>query len=181
MPKGSIDLKNIWKTKALLTFCHAFTGCDTVSSIVGHEKSALVLFRGYWQAHRYLLWLTGYQGDTVIRNGIANFKHTYNVPGTTLKEIWCSIGSSWLIKPETLSQQREQLHSIQCIAIFKPGTGCLSKALLWTLDGPKGLMPVSTLDPIATEELLQFTSFNCHRDCTTKQCSCKKISVHAVH
>ena len=49
-----------------------------------------VLFRGYWQVHGYLPWLTGYQGHS-DKKWYCFFKHIYNAPGTTLGEIRCNM------------------------------------------------------------------------------------------
>ena len=49
MSKGSYDVKMIREAfsekqrRYLLDFCHAFTGCDTVSAIAGHGKNTLYL------------------------------------------------------------------------------------------------------------------------------------------
>lgn len=44
--KGSYDIRQIQESlserqKRYLLFCHAFTGCDTVSAIAGHGKTTL--------------------------------------------------------------------------------------------------------------------------------------------
>ena len=49
----------------------------------------------------------------------------------------------------------------------------------WTV-GVRGYEPVPTLDPMAPEELLQFTSCNCKGDCSNQRCSCaSSVSQHA--
>ena len=49
----------------------------------------------------------------------------------------------------------------------------------WTV-GARGYEPVPTLDPMAPEELLQFTSCNCKGDCSNRRCSCKKNDVKCI-
>ncbi len=49
----------------------------------------------------------------------------------------------------------------------------------WTV-GVHGFEPVPTLDPMAPEELLQFTSCNCKGDCSNRRCSCKKNGVQCI-
>ena len=49
----------------------------------------------------------------------------------------------------------------------------------WTL-GVHGYEPVPTLDPMAPEGLLKFTSCNCHGDCSNRRCSCKKNGVMCI-
>ena len=78
--KGSYDVKMIQEALSerqsrYLLFCHAFTGCDTVSSIAGHGINTLFdkFCAGDIDEHI----------DTVIRSGTAIFKYIYNAPGTT--------------------------------------------------------------------------------------------------
>ena len=40
-----------------------------------------------------------------------------------------------------------------------------------------GYEPVSSLDPMAAEALLRFTTCSCNGDCSNQRCCCKKISV----
>ena len=40
--------------------------------------------------------------------------------------------------------------------------------------------PVPTLDPMAPDELLWFTSCNCKGDCSNRRCGCKKNSVYCI-
>ena len=49
----------------------------------------------------------------------------------------------------------------------------------WTV-GVHGYEPVPTLGPMTPKELLEFTSCNCHGDCSTQQCNCKKNSVQCI-
>ena len=49
----------------------------------------------------------------------------------------------------------------------------------WTV-GVHGYEPVPTVDPMAPEELLRFTSCNCQGDCNTQWCSYKKNSVQCI-
>ncbi|KAK1893893.1 Chromosome-associated kinesin KIF4 [Dissostichus eleginoides] len=98
--KGSYDVRRIRKAfsereRCYLLFCHAFTGCDTVSAIAGQSMS---------------------------------------------------------LNPSDYG---------------------------WTL-GIHGYEPVPTLDPVAPEELLQFTSCNCNGDCSNRRCSCKRNGVKCI-
>ena len=58
----------------------------------------------------------------------------------------------------------------------RPGTGSFYRASLnpsdygWTL-GVHGYEPVPTLDPMAPEGVLKFTSCNCHGDCSNQLCT----------
>ena len=49
----------------------------------------------------------------------------------------------------------------------------------WTV-GVHGFEPVPSLDPMAPEELLRFTSCNCKGYCSNRQCSCKKNGIQCI-
>ena len=77
------------RQRCYLLFCHAFAGCDTVSSIAGQGKSTLFdkFHAGDIDEHMDIFLDIQSTKDTVIRGGIAIFKYIYNSPGTTLGEI----------------------------------------------------------------------------------------------
>ena len=58
-----------------LLFCHAFTGCDTISAIAGHGKSALFDKFCSGDIDKYMDIFLDLQAtkDEVIRSGIAIF------------------------------------------------------------------------------------------------------------
>jgi len=60
-----------------LLFCHAFTGCDTISAITGHGKSALFDKFCSEDIDKYMDIFLNLQAtkDEVIRSGIAIFKY----------------------------------------------------------------------------------------------------------
>ena len=180
------------RQRRYLLFCHAFTGCDTVSAIAGHGKSALFDKFCSGDIGKYMDIFLDLQAtkDEVIRSGIAIFKYIYNSPGTTLGEIRYNMfarkAAAGLIKPETLppTEGAAAQHSLrsylqtrdwmllQSMSLIPEEYGCIV--------GNHGYEPVPTLDPIAPEELLKFTSCNCHGDCSTERCSCKKNGVQCI-
>ena len=95
-----------------------------------------------------------------------------------------------VIKPETLPPTKGAAaqHAL-CAYTCRPGTGSFYRESLnpsdyeWTL-GVHGYYyiyePVPTLDPMASEGLLKFTSCNCHGDCSNWWCSCKKNGVMCI-
>ncbi|KAI3378567.1 hypothetical protein SNEBB_000965 [Seison nebaliae] len=94
--KGSYDVRRIReclseRQRRYLLFCHAFTGCDTVSAIGGHGKTTL-----FNRATK----------DAVIQAGVAVFQHIYHAPDTALSAIryhmFSRKAAAGLIKPETL-------------------------------------------------------------------------------
>ena len=128
--------------------------------------------------------------DAVIRGGIAIFQHIYQAPGTSLGEIRYSMFSrkaaAGLIKPETLppTEGAAAPHSLRAYLQTRDWMLLESMSLDpskygWMV-GIHGYEPVPTLDPMAPEELLQFTNCNCHGDCSNRRCSCKKNGVKCI-
>ncbi|KAK1884623.1 Chromosome-associated kinesin KIF4 [Dissostichus eleginoides] len=138
--KGSYDVRRIREAlsereRCYLLFCHAFTGCDTVSAIAGHGKTTLFdrFCAGDIDEHVDIFLDTQATKDAVIQAGTTIFQYIYHAPG---------------------------IH---------------------------GYEPVPTLDPMAPEELLQFTSCNCNGDCSNsngdcsnRRCSCKRNGVKCI-
>jgi len=195
--KGSYDVRDIREAlserqRRYLLFCHAFTGCDTASSIAGHGKTTLFdkLCAGDIEEHVNIFLSTQPTKDAVIRGGIAILRHIYNAPGTTLGEIRCNIFSrqaaAGLNKPETPppTERAAAQHSLHAYLQTQDWMLLRSMSLNlsecgWTV-GDRGYEPVPTLNPRAPEELLQFTSCNCHGDCSNQRCSCKKNGVKCI-
>ena len=114
--------------------------------------------------------------DALIRGGVAIFEYIYNAPGTTLGEIRYNMFSckaaAGVIKPETLppTEGAAAQHSLRAYLQTQDWMLLRSMSLNpsecgWMV-GDHGYEPVPTLDPMAPEELLQFTSCNCHGDCS---------------
>ena len=89
--KGSYDVREIRdalceRKRHYLLFCHAFTGCDTVSAIAGHGKTTLFdrLCGGDIDEHMDIFLDIQATKDMVVKAGIAIFKHIYYGPRTTL-------------------------------------------------------------------------------------------------
>ena len=129
----------------------------------------------------------------VIQAGIAIFQYIYHGPDTTLGESPYNMFSrkavAGAIKPETLPPTKGAVaqHALcaylqtsltrdwillQIMSLNPSGYG-------WTL-GVHRYEPVPTLDPMAPEGLLKFTSCNCHGDCSNRRCSCKKNGVMCI-
>ena len=74
-----------WKEKEILLPCHASTGCDTVSAIMGHGKSPLLdkLCSGNVDDHLDVSMDTEASKNDVIHAGICLFKYIYNIPSTS--------------------------------------------------------------------------------------------------
>ena len=127
--------------------------------------------------------------EAVIQAGILPFSSTFIMDQILHwgKFATCSQGRRWQESNQRLYlQQRVQLHSMPLRAYTcRPGTGSFYRESLnpsdygWTL-GVHGYEPVPTLDPMAPEGLLKFTSCNCHGDCSNQRCICKKNGVMCI-
>ena len=172
--KGSYDVKMIREALSkrqwhYLFFCHAFTGCDTVSSFAGHGINTLFdkFCAGDIDEHI----------DTVIRSGTAIFKYIYNASGTTLGEIRYNMfahkAAVGLIKPETVppTEGAAAQHSLH--VYLQTQNWMLLQSMSLNPDEYGWTIRVPILDTMAPEELLWFTSCNCHEDCSTQWCSYK--------
>ncbi|KAK3851217.1 hypothetical protein Pcinc_042117 [Petrolisthes cinctipes] len=91
-----------------------------------------------------------------------------------------------LINPETLppTESAAARHSLR--AYLQTGDWLLLQSMSlnpsefgWIV-GVHWYDPVPTLDLIAPEELLQFTSCNCSGDCSTRWCRCKKNGLRFI-
>ena len=91
----------------------------------------------------------------------------------------CSQGRRWQewSNQRLYLQQRVQLHSMHSMPTCRPRDWIFLQSMSlnpsdygWTL-GVHGYEPVPTLDPMAPEGLLKFTSCNCHGDCSNRWCT----------
>jgi hypothetical protein len=195
--KGSYNVRRIQESlserqRHYLLFCHAFTGCDTVSSIAGYGKATLFnrFCAGDIDEHVNIFLDIRATKEAVVESGLRIFQYIYHAPGTNLCAIRYSMFSrkaaAGTIKPEALPptdgaatqhslraylQTRDWL-LLQSMSLDPTGYG-------WTA-GAHGYEPVTTLDPMAPEELLKFTSCNCSGDCSNRRCSCKKNGVKCI-
>jgi len=92
----SVESKNPYqRQRCYLLFCHAFTGCDTVSTIGGHGKTTL--FDRFCardiDGHMDIFLDIQASKDVVIRSGISIFQYIYHAPGTALAAIRYSMFS----------------------------------------------------------------------------------------
>ncbi|CAB4039507.1 Hypothetical predicted protein [Paramuricea clavata] len=194
---GSYDVKKIQealseKQRRYLLFCHAFTGCDTVSAIASHGKTTLfhMFCAGDIDEHMDIFLDVQAKKDAVIEAGIAIFQYIYHAPCTNLGAIRYDMFSrkaaAGLIKPEALPPTRGAAAQHSLRAYLQIQDWMLLKSMSldpsdygWTL-GVHGYEPVPTLDPMAPDELLRFTSCNCNGDCSNRRCSCKKNGVKCI-
>ena len=126
----------------------------------------------------------------VIQAGTAIFQYLYHGPNLTLGEIRYKMFSrkavAGVITPETLppTEGAAVQHSLRTYLQTRDFILLQSMSLNhcdygWTL-GVHGYQPVPTLDPMAPENLLKFVSCNCHEDCSSRRCTCKKNGVMCI-
>ena len=180
------------RKRRYLLFCHAFTGCDTFSAIAGHGKTTLFdrLCGGDIDEHMDIFLDLQATKDMVVKVGIAIFKHIYHGPRTTLGANHYNMLSRnstvGVIKSETLppTESAAAQHSLR--AYLQTRDWLLLQSM--SLDpshygrtvGAHGYEPIPTLDPMAPEKLLGFTTCNCNGDCSNQRCSCKKNDVKCI-
>ncbi len=168
------------------------TGCDTVSAIAGHGKATLYskLCVGDVNKHMDIFLDVRATKDDVIRNGIAIFQYIYRALGTPLAEILYNMflrkAAAGIIKPEILppTEGAAAQHSLRAYLQTRDWMLLESMSLDpssygWIV-GSQGYEPVPTLQPMAPEELLEFTSCNCKGNCSNRRCSCRKNEVTCI-
>ena len=112
--------------------------------------------------------------DAVIRNGIAIFQYIYHAPGTSLATIRYNMflrkAAARVIKPEILPSTEGAAAQQSLRAYLQTRDWMLLQSMFldpsgygWMV-GIQGYEPVPTLEPMAPEELLEFTSCNCRGD-----------------
>ncbi|KAJ8409990.1 hypothetical protein AAFF_G00210310 [Aldrovandia affinis] len=162
------------------------------AAIGGHGKTTLIdrFCAGDIDEHMDIFLDIHATKDVVIRAGIAIFQNIYHAPGTTLGAIRYNMFSrkaaAGLIKPETLppTEGAATQHSLRADLQTRDWMLLQSMSLDpsdygWMV-GVHGYEPVPTLDPMAPEELLRFTSCNSNGDCSNRRCSCKKNGVKCI-
>lgn len=195
--KGSYDVTKIKEAlperkRRYLLFCHAFSGCDTVSAIAGHGKTTLFnkLCAGDIDQHMNIFLDTDSNKDAVISAGVAIFQYIYRAHGSRLGTIrynmFSTKAAAGVIRPENLPPTEGAAAQHALRAYLQTRDWILLKSMSldpkeygWMV-GIHGYEPVPTLDPMAPDELLQFTSCNCNGDCSTRRCSCNKNGVKCI-
>ena len=128
--------------------------------------------------------------EAVIQAGIAISQYIYHGSGTTLGEIYYALSRkavAGVIKPETLPPTKGAVAQYALRTYLQTRDWILLQSMSlnpsdygWTL-GVHGYEPVPTLDPMAPEGLLKFTSCNCHGACgVCKGITCKNSSHDVV-
>jgi len=196
MSKGSYDVRKIREAlperkRRYLLFCHAFSGCYTVSAIAGYGKKKFIDRFCAGGIDEYMSTFLDMQStkDAVIKAGVAIFKYICHASGATLGAIRCNMFSKkaacGVITPETLPPTEGAAVQHSLCAYLQSWDWILlqSMSLVQHVFGSSehgNYETVPTLYPMTPDELLQFTSCNCNRDCSNRWCSCKKNGVKCI-
>ena len=196
--KDSYDVRKIRdahcvRKRSYLLFCHAFTGCDTVSAIDSHGKT-LIDYAEETLMNTWTSSLTYRQLRMWISRLVLQSSSTYTMDHVLR---WvrivttCSRGkkrSRWSNQRLYL-QQKVQLHNFSPCLSPSPGLDASAKHVLapqplWMDSGPlvgaHGYEPIPALNDMALEEVLGITTCNNNGDCSNQRCICKKNNVKCI-
>ena len=179
--------------KQHILMCHAFTGCDTVSSIYGFSKEKLFssLTSTNLLDDQLSVFLNAESTEEQIKqSGIEIFQYIYGSLGTPLAKIrlhrYNKQSKAGVIRPEGLppTDSAAAQHSLRAYLQLQDWLilQSMSRDPLnygWIRDN-QGYEPVVMTDPMAPDELLKFISCNCKGSCSTQRCSCKKNNVKCI-
>ena len=195
--KGTYSIKDIASTltfdeKRFLLLGHAFTGCDTVSSIYGFSKEKL--FERLCDSSLFPQMEIFCDGESTKEDlqhaGLEIFQHLYKSPGTPLSTIrvhqFNKQSKAGVIRPESLppTDSAAIQHSLRAFLQLQDWMvlQSMSRDPLeygW-IHGSFGYEPVFMTEPAAPDSLLKFISCNCKTGCSNQRCSCKKNNVRCV-
>lgn len=194
---GTYSISNIREKlneqeKERLLFIHAFSGCDTVSSLFRQSKIGLLekLCKGGEDlkiAFETLLSVDALQME-VVEAGLVLFSFIYGDINVSLEQHryikYHQITAKTILKPEALPPTSDAAtqHVLRAYLQYHDWLLLGSMTLPpiefgWKLDSNGKYCPITTLGPVAPQELLKLTACNCKKDCSTKQCSCRSLGV----
>ncbi|XP_065915240.1 uncharacterized protein [Dysidea avara] len=175
-----------------LLFLHAILGCDTTSQLYGIGKGAsLKKFRSIrnFQEQAEVFCTSSATPKEIIAAGEQALVAMYNgKPGETLDclryKCFCEkvATNNTFIHPQTLppTSAAAKYHSLRVYLQIQEWKGCGREfqPLEWGWKKCDGtLMPLFTDLPPAPDDLLKIIRCNCHTDCSTMRCTCKKYNV----
>ena len=179
--------------RRFLLLLHAFTGCDTVSSIYGFSKEKLFESITSTTAMNNLLdvFYNDKSSNKEIQSaGICIFQYIYKSYGVPLSRTrhqrYNKQAKAGVIRPESLppTDSSAEQHSLR--AYLQLQDWCILQSMSrdplnygWLLS-PCGYEPVLMTQPVAPENLLKFVTCGCKGDCSTQRCSCTKNKVKCI-
>ena len=179
--------------KRYLLMCHAFTGCDTVSSIYGYSKGKLfetLTSSDLLNDQLDVFYNEDSTQEEIQRAGIEIFQYIYKSHGTPLSKIrlhrYNKQSKIGVIRPESLplTDSAAAQHSLRTYLQLQDWLvlRSMSRDPLeygW-IRNVCGYEPVVMTEPMAPDNLLKFVSCNCKANCATQRCSCKKNKVKCI-
>ena len=196
--KGRYNISEIAESltelqKLYLLLIHAFTGCDTVSSIFGFSKAKLfdlLTSTDILRAQFDLFYNSNSRIEDIHKAGIDIFQYIYNSLGTPLSKVrfyrYNKQSKVGVIRPQGLppTDSAAAQHSLRAylqlqdwLVLRSMSRDPLSYG--W-YQNAYGYEPVMMTKPMAPDHLLKFLSCNCKGLCSTNHCSCKQNKVKCI-
>lgn len=175
---------------------HAFGGCDTTSAIFGHGKGTVfskLSGNKSLSADIETLQNPAAQPDNVVQAGLHLMLALYggkqtDTPGSLRYAAYSKMISKSLsrLQPERLppSERVTCFHALrvhfQAVTWKTLGVYSADATLWgWRLDG-KELVPITTDQAIAPDDIMNIIRCKCKTDCSSSQCSCRKNNLKCV-
>ena len=195
---GSYCIKEIvqsltYEQRQYLLFCHAFTGCDTVSSFHGFSKEKLYerLCSGNLRPLIDVFYNDRSSKVQILEAGIEIIQFIYKSQVTPLSMLrvnkYNKQSKAGVLKPENLPpiDGAARQHSLRAYLQLQDWLVLQSmsrdpKEYGWYLISGGAYEPILITDDIAPANLLKFASCNCSGNCSTKRCPCKKNNVKCI-
>ena len=202
-PKKNTKNPRVWNIKAVkeqlglevcnnIPFLHAVLGCDTTSQLYGIGKgTSLKKFSKHFQEQAKVFGVESATLKDISAAGEQVLVNVYNgTPGESLDSLrykcFCEkVATNTMcirIHPQTLppTSAAAKYHSLRVYFQIQEWKDCSAEMqpLEWGWKKSEGkLMPVLTDLPPAPDELLKIVRCNCHTDCSSMRCTCKKHNV----
>ena len=202
-PKKNTKNPKVWNIKAVkeqlgfeicnnILFLHAVLGCDTTSQLYGIGKgTSLKKFKSskHFQEQAKVFAIESVTPKDISAAGEQVLVNVYNgTPEESLDSLrykcFCEkvATTTVCIYPQTLppTSAAAKYHSLRVYYQIQEWKGCSAEMqpLEWGWKKVEGkLMPVLTDLPPAPDELLKIIRCNCHADCSSMRCTCKKHNV----
>lgn len=182
----------------LLLLSHAFSGCDTTSSILGHGKVRILKKMADPTAPKDALeTLLDLRSDreAISRAGIVLFQYIYGRPSTPLRQIRYDLYSNLVAKGKFLPQKLPPTdasatqHTLRAYLQYRDWAMLESQSLNplqygW-VKSSQTFEPVGFEGEIAPAALLNFTACNCRISnpdtaCNSNHCSCRRMGLSCL-
>lgn len=204
--RKSTKKSHIWNIKATkqllgpdickhILFLHAILGCDTTSRLHGIGKgTSLKKFKesDIFREQAEVFYAHSASTDDVAEAGERAMVILYNGKCTDTLDMlryhrFCEkvASSSSYIQPQVLppTSVAAKYHSLRVYLQVQEWKGSLQRLnpINWGWQKcDEGFLPIQTTLPPAPENLLKVIKCNCHGDCSTLRCTCKKNNLECT-